>query len=49
MEERMGDVKRRYGGYPKEKWDKNLSLRKHFEEKTGRDIYDLVEKDTFRP
>lgn len=49
MEERMGDVKRRYGGYPQEKWNKNLSLKKHFEEKTGRDIYDVVEKDTFRP
>lgn len=49
MEERMGDVKRRYGAYPQKKWDKNLSLRKHFEEKTGRDIYEVVEKDTFRP
>ncbi len=49
MEERMGDVKRRYGAYPKEKWDKNMSLKKHFEEKTGRDIYEVVEKDTFRP
>lgn len=49
MEERMGDIKRRYGAYPQKKWDENLYLRKHFEEKTGRDIYEVVEKDTFKP
>lgn len=49
MEERMEDVKRRYGAYPQKKWDENLYLRKHFEEKTGRDIYEVVEKDTFKP
>lgn len=42
MEERMGDVKRRYGKYPQEKWDMNLSLKKYFEEKTGKDIYDIL-------
>ena len=36
IEERMGDVKRRYGTYPQEKWDSNLALKKHFEEKVGR-------------
>lgn len=43
--ERMRDVKRRYGSYPQEKWDKNLALKKHFEEKTGMDIYVLTGKD----
>ena len=47
MEERMGDVKRRYGAYPQDKWDFNLGLKRSFEEKMGRDIYDVVEKDTF--
>lgn len=49
IEERMGDVKRRYGAYPQEKWDSNLNLLKYFEKKTDRDIYSVVEKDTFRP
>ncbi len=48
MEERMADVKRRYGSYPQEKWDSNLQLKKHFEEKTGKDIYIVVEKDSFK-
>lgn len=43
IEERMNDVKRRYGSYPKEKWDNNLELKKHFEEKMGKDIYTVVE------
>lgn len=42
METRMLDVKQRYGSYPQEKWDNNLWLRHYFEEKTGRDIYDIV-------
>lgn len=42
MEERMGDVKRRYGGYPQKKWDKNMSLHLYFEEKSGRDLYELL-------
>lgn len=49
IEERMEDVKRRYGSYPKEKWDSNLRLKKYFEEKMGRDIYLVVEKDTYKP
>lgn len=48
MEERMADVKRRYGSYPQEKWDSNLRLKKHFEDKMGQDIYTVVEKDTYR-
>ena len=42
MEERMLDVKRRYGEYPQEKWDNNLRLRRYFEEKAGKDIYEIV-------
>ncbi|MBQ8821940.1 MAG: HDOD domain-containing protein [Lachnospiraceae bacterium] len=42
MEERMGDVKRRYGQFPQKKWDKNLSLRSYFEEKSGKDIYEIL-------
>ena len=42
MEARMSDVARRYGNYPQEKWDKNLSLKKYFSEKAGRDIYEIV-------
>ena len=49
IEERMSDVKRRYGSYPQQKWDNNIKLKEHFEEKMGRDIYTVVEKDTFRP
>ena len=38
LKERMGDVKRRYGRYPQEKWDKNFELKAYFEEKSGRSI-----------
>lgn len=48
MEERMADVKCRYGFYPQEKWDSNLQLKKHFEEKMGKAIYIVVEKDSFK-
>lgn len=47
--ERMSDVKRRYGSYPAEKWDSNLALKSYFERLAGRDLYDIVEKDSFRP
>lgn len=42
MEERMADVKRRYGAYPQDKWDKNLELKAYFEEKMQQDIYKVV-------
>jgi len=42
MEDRMNDVKRRYGFYPQEKWDRNMELKQIFEEKIGRDIYEIV-------
>ena len=47
IEERMGDVKQRYGYYPQGKWDSNIRLKKYFEEKAGKDIYEIVDK-TFR-
>ena len=49
IEERMRDVKRRYGSYPQAKWNYNLALKKHFEEKMGKEIYAVVDKDSFRP
>ena len=48
MEERMEDVRKRYGSYPQEKWDQNLNLKKYFEEKIKQDIYLATEKETFR-
>ncbi len=49
MEERMLDVRNRYGSYPQEKWDSNMKLKEYFEERTSRNIYDLVERDTYKP
>lgn len=46
MEVRMGDVKRRYGRYPQNKWDQNMALKRYFDEKTGRDIYEILPPDT---
>ncbi len=42
MEERMEDVKSRYGFYPQEKWDKNLELKTYFSKKAGKDIYEII-------
>lgn len=42
IEIRMADVRRRYGFYPDEKWKRNLVLKKYFEEKIERNIYDVV-------
>ena len=42
MEERMTDIKRRYGSYPQEKWDKNMALKDYFSVKAGKDIYEIV-------
>lgn len=48
IEERMEDVRQRYGFYPQEKWDSNIKLKEHFERKTGRDIYSLVGNDSVK-
>lgn len=49
IEERMADVRRRYGTYPPEKWAANMALKSHFEEIIGGSIYAVTEKDTYRP
>ncbi len=49
IEERMKDVKTRYGAYPQSKWDSNMELKSYFEKRAGRNIYDVVEKESFRP
>lgn len=49
IEERMGDVKKRYGYYPEDKWDANILLMQYFEGKMGKDIYTVCEKDTYYP
>ena len=43
----MEDVRRRYGSYPEEKWDSNLALKRHFEDKMGKDISVVIDKDSF--
>ena len=49
IEDRMLDVKRRYGFYPREKWDTNMRLKAYFEAKAGENIYEIVERDTYSP
>ena len=48
IEERMLDVKRRYGFYPQKKWDAHIGLRRYFEEKNGADVYEVCEKENLR-
>ncbi len=49
IEERMMDVKKRYGSYPQSKWDFNMYLKEYFEKKASGKIYEIVEKDIYRP
>ena len=49
IEERMNDVKRRYGSYPQDKWDSNIELMHYFETRMNQNIYLVCEKDTFVP
>ena len=42
MEQRMGDVKARYGYYPQGKWDKNFELKAYFEKLAGREYYEII-------
>ena len=49
IEERMGDVKRRYGYYPEDKWNINLELKKWFEDRMHADLYAVVDKENYRP
>ncbi len=48
IEDRMADVRNRYGFYPKEKWDSNVKLKEHFEKLMGIDIYIAVDKEHFQ-
>lgn len=47
IEERMGNVKKRYGSYPQDKWNSNIRLMHYFEEKMGKNIDTVCEQDTF--
>ena len=47
--DRMTDVKDRYGAYDQDKWDTNLKLKEYFEKKMGRDLYEAVDKENYRP
>ena len=47
--DRMTDVKNRYGRYDQSKWDTNLGLKAYFEGKMGKDLYEAVDKGSFRP
>lgn len=49
IEDRMNDVKRRYGNFPQAKWDSNIRLKEFFEARLGRDIYEVVDKEHYRP
>ena len=42
LEQRMNDVKVRYGYYPQSKWEKNFELKEYFEKLTGRDLYEII-------
>lgn len=48
MEDRMNDVRARYGDYSQAKWDSNMELKAYFEKKMGMDIYEAVDKEHFR-
>lgn len=49
IENRMNDVKKRYGFYPQDKWNSNMKLKQYFEGKMNKDIYIICEKDRFVP
>ena len=49
IEERMRDVKNRYGHYPQRKWNSNLRLKRYFEDKMNKDIYEVCDRDSFVP
>ena len=42
VEERMLDVKSRYGYYPQEKWDRSIELKKYFEKKAGKSLEEIL-------
>ena len=42
LNRRMADIERRYGAYPRRKWDTNLWLKAYFDKKCGKDIYEIT-------
>ena len=42
MAARMEDVRRRYGSYPQDKWDRNFELKGYFEHWAGAELYQIV-------
>ena len=48
IEQRMNDVKNRYGYYPQPKWDTNMRLQAYFEVRAGSDIYEITQQNTFQ-
>ncbi len=42
MAARMEDVRRRYGSYPQDKWDRNFELKGYFEHWAGGELYAVV-------
>lgn len=48
IEQRMNDVKNRYGYYPQPKWDSNMRLKAYFEVQAGSDIYEITQQNTFQ-
>ncbi|MDE7285485.1 MAG: phosphohydrolase, partial [Lachnospiraceae bacterium] len=42
IEDRMNDVKRRYGSYPQDKWAKNIEIKRYFEKKMGKELDDVL-------
>lgn len=47
MEDRMNDVRRRYGNYSQKKWNHNMRLRAYYEGLSSLNLYTMVEKNTF--
>ncbi len=45
LETRMGDVKSRYGRYPQDKWDKHFEHKRYFEQKMGKNLYEVLDAD----
>lgn len=45
---RMEDVKKRYGGYPENKWKKNLMLKDYFEDKIQMPLKELLNTFSIR-
>lgn len=45
LEDRMNDVKTRYGYYPEGKWNKNFELKEYFEKLMKKDLYEVIKNN----